>query len=1010
MSTEEIQDLAALDAAHDFLQRHIGPNAEDQQKMLRELGFESLEALIATVVPPDILERERIAGRIPDAISENDVLEKLEAISQKNVQVKSLIGQGYYNNHTPQVIIRNVLENPGWYTAYTPYQAEIAQGRLEALANFQTVIMDLTALPIANASLLDEATAAAEAMTMCLRSSKNKQHSFFIADNCHPQTIDVLRTRAHSLSTLAGSTAMELIVAPIEELSHHAAKLFGALFQYPGTRGEIRDYSEQMEMLKGFGALGVLSCDLLSLTLLKPPGEMGAAIAIGSAQRFGVPLGFGGPHAAFMACRQELKRSMPGRIIGLSKDRCGNPAYRMSLQTREQHIRREKATSNICTAQVLLAIIAGFYAVYFGPDGLLRIARRVVRLTRALAAGLRSAGYALQHDHFFDTICIESGEKTELLLQLALEEGYNLRRIDSRHLGISFDDTTKKNDVRRLLVRVFFKLSPNISQLDASLPAEDISAHGAEELAQFYERHYGSSIPQQLLRESRYMEHPVFSANRSETEMMRYMRRLVNKDIALDRSMIPLGSCTMKLNSAAEMKALTLSGFANIHPFAPSDQSQGYRLLITELEYYLCAITGYDAISLQPNAGSQGEYAGLLAIRAYHQERGEGQRDICLIPISAHGTNPASATMAGMRVQALRCDEQGNVDLANLRSVCAQQGERIACIMITYPSTHGVFEEGVRELCDIVHRCGGQVYIDGANMNAQIGLTYPGRYGGDVSHLNLHKTFAIPHGGGGPGVGPVLCRSHLAPYLPGHRLLEKAHNSGRELGRELGREPGQTPVQGGFGAVSAAPWGSASVLTITYAYISLLGFRGLRRASEVAILSANYIAARLAPYYSILYRGKNGYIAHECILDIRPLERELGVTCEDIAKRLMDFGIHSPTMAFPVPGTLMVEPTESESLGELERFIAAMICIRSEMEELQSGEASREDNVLKNAPHTVQELSADEWSHSYSREKAAFALPSLRKDKIWPAVARIDNVYGDRNLFCSCAPDWHAEA
>ena len=989
MNTEET-NLTTLDAAHDFLQRHIGPNAEDQQKMLRELGFENLEALIDAVVPPDILERERIEGRIPSAISENDVLEKLEAISQKNVQVKSLIGQGYYNNHTPQVIIRNVLENPGWYTAYTPYQAEIAQGRLEALANFQTVIMDLTALPIANASLLDEATAAAEAMTMCLRSTKNKQRGFFIADNCHPQTIDVLRTRAGSLST-----AIELIVAPVEELDAHASKLFGALIQYPGTRGEICDYSEKLKMLAEFGALGVLSCDLLSLTLLKPPGEMGAAIAVGSAQRFGVPLSFGGPHAAFMACRADLKRSMPGRIIGLSKDRCGNPAYRMSLQTREQHIRREKATSNICTAQALLAIIAGFYAVYFGPEGLLRIARRVGRLAQALAAGLRNAGYTLQHEHFFDTICIETGEKTELLLQLALEEGYNLRRIDSRHLGISLDDTTKKTDVRRLLMRVFFKLSANIDDTSTFMPAEDISGHGAEELAQFYEQNYGSPIPQQLLRESRYMEHPVFSANRSETEMMRYMRRLVNKDIALDRSMIPLGSCTMKLNSAAEMKALTLSGFANIHPFAPNDQSQGYRLLITELEYYLCAITGYDAISLQPNAGSQGEYAGLLAIRTYHKTRGEEQRDICLIPISAHGTNPASATMAGMRVQALRCDEQGNVDLANLRSVCEQQGERVACIMITYPSTHGVFEEGVRELCDIVHRCGGQVYIDGANMNAQIGLTYPGRYGGDVSHLNLHKTFAIPHGGGGPGVGPVLCRSHLAPYLPGHRFLDGGQNDSNKGGEK-----------GGVGAVAAAPWGSASVLTITYAYISLLGFRGLRRASEVAILSANYIAKRLEPYYSILYRGKHGYIAHECILDIRPLERELGVSCEDIAKRLMDFGIHSPTMAFPVPGTLMVEPTESESLGELERFIAAMICIRGEMEELHSGE----DNVLKNAPHTMLELSADEWSHSYSREQAAFALPSLRKDKIWPAVARIDNVYGDRNLFCSCAPDWHNEA
>ncbi|MEM9424194.1 MAG: aminomethyl-transferring glycine dehydrogenase, partial [Spirochaetota bacterium] len=716
-------------------------------------------------------------------------------------------------------------------------------------------------------------------------------------------------------------------------------------------------------------ALAVLACDLLSLTLLKTPGEMEADVAIGSAQRFGVPLGFGGPHAAFMSCRKDLQRAIPGRIIGLSKDRHGSPAYRMSLQTREQHIRREKATSNICTAQALLAIIASFYAVYFGPRGLKRIALRINALSRALAAGLQSAGYELRSSRFFDTLCVASGEKTELLLQLALEQGYNLRRIDASHLGITFDDTSKTEDVLVLLNEVFLKTA-NVSRRIIEV----------DELI----HNYGVSIPQELRRQSSYLQHPVFNSKHSETQIMRYMCYLVNKDIALDRSMIPLGSCTMKLNAATEMKAVTLSGFANIHPFVPRSQSQGYRMLITELEYYLCALTGYDAVSLQPNAGSQGEYVGLLAIRAYHEAQGESRRNVCLIPTSAHGTNPASANMAGMRVVALKCDERGNIDLQDLSSQCALHAQDLACIMITYPSTHGVFEANVRQVCDIVHQAGGQVYIDGANMNAQVGLAYPGLYGGDVSHLNLHKTFAIPHGGGGPGVGPVLVKSHLERYLPGHKIVD----NGR------GRD----------GAVAAAPWGSASVLVITYAYIALLGCRGLRRASEVAILSANYIARRLEPYYSILYKGETGYVAHECILDIRPLEKETGIGCEDIAKRLMDFGIHAPTMAFPVPGTLMVEPTESEPLEELDRFVEAMICIRKEIEELHSGEYLLEDNVLKNAPHTMAEVTEDEWTHSYTRQKAAFPLSRLRHNKIWPSVARIDNVAGDRNLFCACAP------
>lgn len=949
-------DLDSLSADRDFVRRHIGPGDSEQQKMLKSLGYKNVEELVAAVIPSSILQRDSIDNDMPAGISEQKLLARLEGWAQQNKQLKSFIGQGYYNNQTPEAILSGILGDPGWFTAYTPYQAEISQGRLEALANYQTMVMDLTGMDIANASLLDEGTAAAEAMGICLRASKKKgQQRFFVADNCHPQTIDVIRGRAKPL-------AVDVLVGKPEEMPED---ICGALFQYPDTFGHVEDYSKLIEKAHAQGTLVTLASDLLALCVMKTPAELGADIALGSAQRFGVPLGFGGPHAAFMAVTEKLQRSLPGRIIGVSKDRYGKPAYRMSLQTREQHIRREKATSNICTAQALLAIIAGFYAVYFGPKGLRRNAERTNALAMALAAGLEKLGYSLHSRIFFDTVVFDSKGKSKELLQKALDAGYNLRFLSDSHLGVSLDDAATVEDVAALL---------------SAFGLTDTSPENIQALAQSF----GTSLPAEMLRKAEYLSHGVFHKYHSETNIIRYMRHLANKDIALDRAMIPLGSCTMKLNAPAEMKALSFSGFSKIHPFAPHDQTTGYLAMIEELKSYLCKLTGYDAFSLQPNAGSQGEFAGLLAIHAYHASLGQAQRNISLIPVSAHGTNPASAQMAGLKVLAVACDKAGNIDLEDLKLKCEKHKDELSCIMITYPSTHGVFEQNIREVCETVHQFGGQVYIDGANLNAQVGLAYPGLYGGDVSHLNLHKTFAIPHGGGGPGIGPIGVKKHLEPFLPGHCVVDNGHTDQF--------------------AVAAAPWGSASILTITYAYIAMLGSQGLRKASEVAILSANYIAKRLDPYFPVLYKGKHDLVAHECILDIRPFEKEVGVSAEDIAKRLMDYGLHAPTMSFPVPGTLMVEPTESEPLEEVERFINAMISIHGEIEELRSGKANKEDNVLHNAPHSMEEITANEWTHSYSREQAAFPMAGLKEHKIWPGVGRIDNVYGDKNLFCSCVP------
>ena len=944
--------LNELTTNNDFVKRHIGPRPHQQIEMLKAIGFNSFEEMTKTIVPKDILEN-RVMDLKP-AMSEESLLNHMRELSSKNKLVKTFIGQGYYGNLTPQVIIRNVLENPGWYTAYTPYQAEISQGRLEAIANFQTIVSNLTALDIANASLLDEGTAAAEAMSLCARSAKNKKSNrFFISIHCHPQTIDVVVNRAKhfNIEVILGDEDQEL-----------PDNLMGALFQYPRTLGQNIDCTTLVEKLHGQGALAIVATDLLALTIMKTPGDMNFDIAVGCAQRFGVPFGFGGPHAGFFATSKKLQRSIPGRIIGVSIDKHGNPAYRMAMQTREQHIRREKATSNICTAQALLAIMASFYGVYHGPEGLKKIARRTNTLTRALAKGLKDLGYNILSDSFFDTIAFNIDERSKALQQKALDAGYNIRRVDSSVVSISFDETTTPQDVEKLLI-AFGAKQINIEELANSAP---------------------DSITKDMKRTTEFMAHPVFNENHSETQLMRYARQLVNKDIALDRAMIPLGSCTMKLNSATEMKPVTLPGFSAIHPFAPISQTQGYRTMIETLEEWLCEITGYDAMSLQPNAGSQGEYAGLIAIKRYHESRGESDRNICLIPISAHGTNPASAQMVGMKVVAVACDNDGNIDIKDLQAKCDEYSNAVSAIMITYPSTHGVFEQEVRKVCEIVHNVGGQVYIDGANMNAQVGLTFPGHYGGDVSHLNLHKTFAIPHGGGGPGIGPIGVKPHLADFLPGHRLVDNG--------------------RGTEGAVTSAPWGSASVLTITYAYIAMLGSEGLKHSTEQAICSANYIAKKLEPYYSVLYKGKNGYIAHECIIDIRPLEEKSGISNEDIAKRLMDYGFHAPTMSFPVPGTLMIEPTESENLQELDRFIEAMIKIAKEINEVIDGSADKEDNVLKNSPHTAQEALIGEWEHSYSREKAIYPVKGLINNKMWPTVSRIDNVYGDRNLYCSCIP------
>ncbi|OOE66367.1 aminomethyl-transferring glycine dehydrogenase [Salinivibrio kushneri] len=939
--------LDSLVADNDFIARHNGPDTNQQNAMLAAINATSLEHVIEETVPADIRLPQPLNLSAPK--SETQMLAELSDIAAQNTIKRSLIGQGYYHTHTPPPILRNVLENPGWYTAYTPYQPEISQGRLESLLNFQQMVMDLTGMDLANASLLDEATAAAEAMTLCKRGGKHKGNAFFVASDVHPQTLDVIKTRANFLG-------FDIIVDDTDKLDQH--DVFGALLQYPGTTGEVRDLSALIAEAQSKKTLVAVATDLLSLTLLKAPGEMGADVVIGSAQRFGVPMGYGGPHAAFMATRDKLKRTMPGRVIGVSVDSKGNQALRMAMQTREQHIRREKATSNICTAQALLANMAAFYAVYHGPDGLKKIARRVHHLTALFAKSVQAAGLSLAHDSFFDTVTLNTGEQTDTLYQKAQDAGLNLRKLDGQ-LGVSFDEASTLAEVNQLLTAL-------TGQGNAEAVASDIEA---DELA---------AIPAACRRSSAYLTHPVFNRYHSETKLMRYMKALENKDFSLTHGMIPLGSCTMKLNAAAEMIPVTWPEFGALHPFVPLEQAKGYQTLGKSLRDMLCEITGYDEISMQPNSGAQGEYAGLIAIQRYHESRGDSHRNVCLIPSSAHGTNPASAAMVSMKVVVVGCDDDGNIDIDDLKAKIDKHRDALSCIMITYPSTHGVYEETVQQVCELVHEAGGQVYLDGANMNAQVGLTTPGYIGSDVSHLNLHKTFCIPHGGGGPGMGPIGVKSHLAPFLPGHV----------EQGDEF--------------AVSAAPMGSASILPISWAYIAMMGEQGLTRATELAILSANYVMERLRPYYPVLYRGKNGRIAHECIIDIRPLKEASGISEEDIAKRLMDYGFHAPTMSFPVAGTLMVEPTESESQEELDRFCDAMIAIREEIAKVQDGEWTLEDNPLVNAPHTQADLMADEWSHTYSRELACFPSAHNKASKYWPSVNRVDNVYGDRNLICSC--------
>jgi glycine dehydrogenase len=941
----------ANEAAATFVRRHIGPSPRDISAMLETVGAKSLDTLMAQTLPSSIRQKTPLDLGTP--LSETEALAHMSELASKNQVFTSLIGQGYSGTILPAVIQRNILENPAWYTAYTPYQPEISQGRLEALFNFQTMICDLTGLDVANASLLDEATAAAEAMALAERAAHSKTKSFFVDSEVHPQTLAVLRTRAEPLG-------WNLIVGdPLTDLAH--AEVLGGLLQYPASSGAVRDLRPAIATLRAKGAIAIVAADLLALTLLASPGELGADIAIGSAQRFGVPMGYGGPHAAYMAVRDALKRSLPGRIVGLSIDSRGEPAYRLALQTREQHIRREKATSNICTAQVLLAVIASMYAVYHGPEGLTHIARTVHRRAAVLAAGLRKLGFAPQSEAFFDTVTVEAGEKRNEIVARALGEKINLR-IGERTLGIALDETTTAKDVEA----VWRAFGGKLTYADIETGVRD-------------------ALPTDLKRSSAFLTHPVFHAHRSETELLRYMRKLSDRDLALDRAMIPLGSCTMKLNATSEMIPLTWPAFGSLHPFAPREQAEGYHALFARLEKWLCDITGYDAISLQPNSGAQGEYAGLLAIRGYHAARGEPHRRVCLIPSSAHGTNPASAHMAGMKVVVVACDTRGDVDVHDLRAKAAQHSKNLAAVMITYPSTHGVFEEHISEICDIVHGHGGQVYLDGANMNAQVGLSRPGDYGADVSHLNLHKTFCIPHGGGGPGMGPIGVRAHLAPFLPGHPVTD-------------GAKPRMV------GPVSAAPFGSASILTISYIYILMMGGEGLTRATEIAILNANYIATRLDPHFPVLYRNAKGRVAHECIVDPRPLKASTGVTVDDIAKRLIDYGFHAPTMSFPVPGTLMIEPTESESKAELDRFCDAMIAIRREIAEIEAGRWKVEASPLRHAPHTVHDIADDAWARAYSRAEGCFPAGTSRTDKYWCPVGRVDNVYGDRNLICSCPP------
>ena len=976
MLMSALKPLAQLEDPAAFAARHIGPREDDEQRMLAVIApgqpNYTRRALIEAVVPRSIARSQPM--QLPAPVGEAEALAELKAIASRNWLVKSFIGQGYHGTHTPGVIQRNILENPAWYTAYTPYQAEISQGRMEALVNFKTMVCELTGMAIANASMLDEATAAAEAMTLAKRSVKSKSNVIVVAGDCHPQTIEVVATRAAPLGLtlkLAHSQAeWDALVA--------GGDFFAVLVAYPATHGRIDDWRADVERVHAVGAAFIACADLLALTLLVPPGEWGADIVVGSSQRFGVPMGGGGPHAAFMACRDEWKRSLPGRLVGVSVDSHGTPAYRLALQTREQHIRREKATSNICTAQVLLAVMASMYAVYHGPAGLKRIAQRVASYTAILAAGLQELGWTLQDSHgevsAFDTVCLKTEGRTAELMQRALDVGMNLRRYrewGDAYISITLDETHSREDVLALW-QVF--AAPG-----QALPSFEAFEKGVEPL-----------IPTALRRTSAYLTHPVFNTYHSETQMLRYIRSLSDKDLALDRSMIPLGSCTMKLNATAEMIPVTWSEFAHVHPFAPREQLLGTWELNDQLCAWLAQATGYAGVSLQPNAGSQGEYAGLLAIKAWHDSRGDTQRNICLIPESAHGTNPASAQMAGMQVVVTRCDAMGNVDLDDLRAKCEQHGSRLAAVMITYPSTHGVFEVRVKELCALVHQHGGRVYVDGANMNALVGVAAPGEFGGDVSHLNLHKTFCIPHGGGGPGVGPVAVVKDLVPFLPGHKT------GGIDTGKNVG-------------AVSAAPLGNAAVLPISWMYCRMMGEPGLRSATEVAILSANYIAAKLAPHYPVLYSSgiegiAGGGVAHECIIDLRPLAKATGIGAEDVAKRLIDYGFHAPTLSFPVAGTLMIEPTESEPLAELDRFIAAMVAIRGEIARVEAGEWPQDDNPLKNAPHTAEALLRADWAHPYTREEAAYPLPGLRRQKYWAPVGRVDNVHGDRNLFCSCVP------
>ncbi len=952
--------LKDLEPGANFIARHIGPDAAETAAMLKTVGAKSVEDFIDRVVPKRIRAKRPLD--LKKAMPERTALSYLREAASRNEVFTSMIGMGYYGTVTPKVILRNILENPGWYTAYTPYQAEVSQGRLEALLNYQQMIVDMTGLPIANASLLDEGTAAAEAMSMAKRVAKSSSNVFFIDRDTHPQTIGVLETRAKGF----GYT---LVVGdPLKDLQ--AGEVFGALLSYPGSSGEVRDFSKVIEALHAVGALAILTTDLLALALLKTPGELGADIAIGSSQRFGVPMGFGGPHAAFFATRDEYKRTMPGRLIGVSVDAKGKRALRMALQTREQHIRREKATSNICTAQVLLAVISSMFAVYLGPRGIKKTAERTHRFAEVFADAVKGYGFEVITKSFFDTVTLHVPGRAHMLWAKAKEKRINLRFVDADHLGISFDQSTRRQELMKLL---------SVFKSDAE-SRTDVDAIDAKT---------GEVIPLALRRTSDFLTHPVFSMYHSETEMMRYLRHLQCKDLALDQAMIALGSCTMKLNATSEMIPVTWREFAMLHPFAPLEQTQGYQQLFEELEEMLAEITGFDAVSLQPNAGSQGEYAGLLAIKRYHESRGDHGRDLCLIPVSAHGTNPASAAMAGLQIVAVACDANGNVDLKDLEAKAKQHSAKLAALMITYPSTHGVFEEAIIDICATVHAHGGQVYLDGANLNAQVGLMRPAELGADVCHMNLHKTFCIPHGGGGPGMGPIGVKAHLAPFLPGHVVVDGVNPA-------AGRD-------GHLGAVSAAPWGSASILPISWMYIAMMGGEGLTRATSMAILNANYIAARLKEHYPVLYTGPGGFVAHECILDLRDLKERTGLSVEDVAKRLMDYGFHAPTMSFPVVDTLMVEPTESEGKRELDRFCDAMISIAGEIAEVEKGKAAKTDNVLKNAPHTHGELFGD-WTHPYSKEQAYFPLPHYPNDKYWPPVARVDNVYGDRNLMCICPP------